>query len=133
MITAVADTHEVIWYFFANPKLSYTAKEFMDAANAPADKIGVYSLTLVEMVYLIEKGRIPGESFTRLAVALDETGNLFTEIALDLHIARALSRVDSAKIPDMPDRIVAATAFYLNIPVISKDGKIRLSGLMTIW
>jgi len=42
-------------------------------------------------------------------------------------------RVELAKVPDMPDRIIAATALHLNVPVISKDAKIQSSGLTTIW
>ena len=52
---------------------------------------------------------------------------------LSISIARALSKVDVQQIPDMPDRIVAATALQLNVPLISRDGKIRLSTIQTIW
>jgi len=52
---------------------------------------------------------------------------------VDLSIARALAKVDVQQIPDMPDRIVAATALQLNVPLISRDGKIRLSTIQTIW
>jgi len=58
MLVAVADTHAVIWYIFANPKLSSIAKAFIDGANDAGDQVGVSSITLIEMVYLIEKGRI---------------------------------------------------------------------------
>jgi predicted nucleic acid-binding protein len=40
--------------------------------------------------------------------------------------------VNAAQIPDMPDRIIAATAVHLNVPLISRDGKIRVSGVNTI-
>ena len=33
----------------------------------------------------------------------------------------------------MPDRIIAATALYLNLPVISRDHRIQLSDIDTIW
>jgi hypothetical protein len=33
----------------------------------------------------------------------------------------------------MPDRIVAATAIYLGVPVISRDGQIRASAIKTVW
>jgi PIN domain nuclease of toxin-antitoxin system len=33
----------------------------------------------------------------------------------------------------MPDRIIAATALSLGVPVISRDGKIRTSAVETIW
>jgi len=38
-----------------------------------------------------------------------------------------------AGVPDMPDCIVAATAVYFGVPVISRDGKIRASNVQTIW
>jgi PIN domain nuclease of toxin-antitoxin system len=33
----------------------------------------------------------------------------------------------------MPDRIVAATGVYFNVPVISRDGRIRSANLRTVW
>jgi PIN domain nuclease of toxin-antitoxin system len=33
----------------------------------------------------------------------------------------------------MPDRIVAATAFHLGLPVISRDRAIELSDVDAIW
>ncbi len=35
--------------------------------------------------------------------------------------------------PDMPDRIIGATALHLGLPLITRDGKIRASDLRTIW
>ncbi len=36
-------------------------------------------------------------------------------------------------VPDMPDRIVAATGVYFGVPVFSRDGRIRASIVQTIW
>jgi len=33
----------------------------------------------------------------------------------------------------MPDRIIATTALHLGVPLISRDGRIRLSSVPTIW
>jgi PIN domain nuclease of toxin-antitoxin system len=33
----------------------------------------------------------------------------------------------------MPDRIIAATGWSLNIPIISRDRKIKVSKIKTIW
>jgi len=46
MLVGMADTHAVIWYIFANPTLSSTAKAFIDGANDAGDQIGVSSITL---------------------------------------------------------------------------------------
>jgi PIN domain nuclease of toxin-antitoxin system len=133
VIAGIADTHTIIWYLFGDSRLSKTAHTFIDTAAGQGVQIGISSITLVETVYLIEKGRIPAETFSRLTQALQAQPTLQAEAQLDLAVARALSRVDSGQIPDMPDRIIAATALYLGVPVISRDSRIRLSSLQTIW
>lgn len=133
MIVGVADTHAVIWYMSADPRLSKTARMFMDSAAAQGNKLGISSITLVEIVYLIEKGRIPAESLTRLVAFLNDPLSAFTEVPLDLSVVRVLPQISSDQVPDMPDRIIAATAFYLQTPLVSRDAKIRASSLQTIW
>lgn len=85
------------------------------------------------MVYLVEKGKIPPQNFRDLAHITNEPDNLFVEIPVTLAVARSLFKVNVAQIPNMPDRIIAATAVHLNVPVISRDGKIPVSGVNTIW
>lgn len=133
MIVAIADTHTVIWYMYGDSRLSAAAKTFMENAYKAGNYVGVSSISLIEMVYLIEKRRIQTESFSLTGRELEEPDSLLVEVRIDLSIARALAKVDVNQIPDMPDRIVAATALHLNVPIISRDGKIQLSGLNTIW
>lgn len=133
MVAAVADTHALIWYLYDDPRLSSAARGFMERAAEQGDQIAISSITLVEMVYLIEKSRIPVTSLTLVANEFAVSDGLFLEIPVDLKITRALSRVDVQQIPDMPDRIVAATAVHLDIPIVSRDGKIQGSGLTTVW
>jgi predicted nucleic acid-binding protein len=44
-----------------------------------------------------------------------------------------MQQVSRDDVPDMPDRIVAATALYLGVPVISRDGKIRAANVPSVW
>jgi PIN domain nuclease of toxin-antitoxin system len=133
MIAAIADTHAAIWYLYTDARLSSNADAFMQSVEARGEQIGVSSITLVEMVYLIEKGRIPVEGFSRLAQILADPDGVFAEVPVDLRVARVLSQIDAARVPDMPDRIIAATALLWSVPLVSRDSKIRLSGLQTIW
>lgn len=133
MLRAVADTHAVIWYLAGDPSLSTVARQAFEDAAQQGHQIGISSITLVEMVYLVEKGRISAGHFTQLAAALGEPDSLLVEIPVTLVIARALSRLDAAQISDMPDRIIAATALYLSVPVISRDAQIRAAHLTTVW
>jgi PIN domain nuclease of toxin-antitoxin system len=133
MIVAVADTHAAIWYLAGDPHLSAAAKLFIDTTANNGDEIAISAITLVEMVYLIEMGRIPAQRFSNLAGELSDPDSIFIEIPVDLKIARAVSRVDAGQVPDMPDRIIAATALSLSVPLISRDHQIHLSSINTIW
>lgn len=133
MIACVADTHTIIWYLSRDNRLSSTAKQFIEMKVAIGGQVAISAITLVEMVYLIEKGRIRAESFSDLASRLGNSTSMFVEVPLDLQIARTLSQISSIQIPDMPDRIIAATALYLNVPLVSRDGKIRQSNIQTLW
>lgn len=133
MYIAVADTHTVLWYLYQDPRLSDRAKDTIDRAVNSGSSILVSAITLVEMVYLIERSRITAESLSRLAEALIDPANVFEPYPVDMTVARILANVDRMQIPDMPDRIIAATALHNGIPVISRDGKIRTSGVDTIW
>ena len=50
-----------------------------------------------------------------------------------MDIVRFLSRVPRDEVPDTPDRIIAATALYFEVPIISRDSQIRNSAILTIW
>jgi PIN domain nuclease of toxin-antitoxin system len=133
MIAAVADTHAIIWYLYADARLSLTAKQTIDQAVNAGKLIMISAITPVEMVYLIEKGRIAAEALTRLAAMLNDSSLPIDQYPVDLSVARTLSQVERDDIPDMPDRVIAATALHLRVPVISRDGKIQSSAIQTIW
>jgi PIN domain nuclease of toxin-antitoxin system len=132
-IRAVADTHAVIWYVFDDSRLSSVARTEIDSAVANGERIAVSSISLIEMVYLVDKGRIAMAVFDGIFQALDDPNPLLLEVFCDRAIAQAMRLVDRMQVPDLPDRIIAATAVHLGVPLISRDGKIRSSSVTTIW
>lgn len=118
---------------FSDPRLSVNAKAFIDQAVSEKNQIGVSSITLVEIVYLSEKNRLFPDTFEQVTTLLGDVKSVWQEIPLDRQVAEAMKAVDRAKVPDMPDRIIAATAILYNVPVISKDSKIQASNVITIW
>ena len=132
-IRVVADTHAVLWYLYNDSRLSGAAGAVMDRTDAAGEQIAMSSIGLTEIVYLIEKGRIDAAAFERVLMALDRPDATLVEIPLDRAIAQAMRRIDRAQVPDLPDRIVAATALHLGVPLVSRDRKIRLSTVTTIW
>ena len=133
MIVAVADTHAVLWYLYDNSKLSAAAREAIEGAFRGGLQIGISAIYLVEIVYLVEKGRFPEEALIRLTRALKSPRYPFREIAVDSAVAAKMQQVSREEVPDMPDRIVAATGLLNLVPVISRDRKIRAANLRTIW
>ncbi len=105
----------------------------MDQSAASGSQIVVSSISLAEIVYLIEKNRLPANFYADLKAALDDSDHLFKEAPFTLEVVDAMRQVSRADVPDMPDRIVAATAVYFGVPVISRDGKIRASNVQTLW
>jgi PIN domain nuclease of toxin-antitoxin system len=132
-VVAVADTHGFLWHVYDDPRLPAGTRSFIEAQGREGHQIGVSSITLVEILYLAEKGRIPGEAFTDVLAHLDRTGASYTEIAVDRLLVRSMERIARTEIPDMPDRIIAATALHLGVPLISRDRRIQASGIQTIW
>jgi PIN domain nuclease of toxin-antitoxin system len=134
MIAGVADTHAAVWYLFGDPRLSARAKDFIDQAAADRRSIEISPISLAEVLYLVEKkNRLPASAFDDLQSALDNPNHVFKEAPFTSGVVKAMRQVSREDVPDMPDRIVAATAVYLGVPVISRDGKIRASNVQTIW
>lgn len=133
MAAVVVDTHAIVWYLSADPRLSSKAAAALDGATAAGEVIHVPSVCLVELSYLIEKGRVPATARKRLVDALDDPATPCRLVPLDRGVADAVELVTRSEVPDLPDRIVSATAVALGVPLVSRDGRIRASQVETIW
>jgi PIN domain nuclease of toxin-antitoxin system len=133
MIEAVADTHAALWLLTNDLRLSTVAKDTFLAIAGRGNQVGLSAITFAEMVYLVEKHRIGATQFSDLAQRAETVGAFLTVVPLDLAVSRSMTRVSAAEVPDMPDRIIAATAIMLGVPLISRDSKIRASAIQTIW
>ena len=133
MAAVVVDTHAVLWYLAQDPKLSQKAMETLDSATQAGEPIYVPAICLVELTYLVEKNRLPITARERLIAALDDPEKPTHLVPMDRAIVDAVEFVSRTEVPDMPDRIIAATALALQLPLISRDSRIRASQVHTIW
>jgi PIN domain nuclease of toxin-antitoxin system len=83
VLQAVADTHAVIWYLYDDRRLSAPARAVIEEASASGDTIGMSAITLVEIIYLVERSRIPSEALQRLEHRLAAGGSVLVVLALD--------------------------------------------------
>lgn len=133
MIVAIADTHAVLWYLFSDPRLGAGASTFIDRTVLNGDEIGVSAISIAEIVYLVEKGRIVSTALAELEAATADPTAVLRHLPLDHTIAAKMAEVSRQAVPDLPDRVIAATALFYGVPVLSCDGKIEASGIPTIW
>jgi predicted nucleic acid-binding protein len=68
-----------------------------------------------------------------LRAALNNPNHIFDEAPFTAEVVAAMRLVSRADVPDMPDRIVSATAIFLGVPLLSRDGRIRASNVQTVW
>jgi PIN domain nuclease of toxin-antitoxin system len=132
-MSAVLDTHAAIWYLLDAQNLSQPVFSLIDAAAASGEPAYISAVSLVEVVYLVERGRIAAGAFERFAGELDKANPAFRVFPLDYNVAGSLRAIPRNVVPDMPDRIIAATARHLGLPLITRDRRLQAAGIQTIW
>jgi len=130
---AITDTHALIWYLSGDHRLSPGAQQSFEEAADRGYRIGVPVICIIEIIYLVEKGKIPYHAFTKLMEELQIPGSVIAYIPLNLDIALTMQKIPHSQVPDMPDRMIAATAHHLDLPLITRDNAIICTGLTTIW
>ena len=133
MPNCVTDTHGLIWYLEDNIRLGRTASQLFDACDRGEIVIYVPTICLVEIIYLQEKGRIPAHLKAQLDAELQAGESGLVLVDLTAEVAKAVADIPRNLVPDMPDRVISATALHLDLPLISRDRQIQLANLKTIW
>jgi PIN domain nuclease of toxin-antitoxin system len=132
-MSAVLDTHAAIWYLLDTKNLSDSVFSLIDNAAATGVPTYISAVTLIEVVYLVERGRIAADAFEKFSHELSQNNPAFRVVPIDFKIASALRSVPREIVPDMPDRIIAATALYLSLPLVTRDRRLQAAGIQTTW
>jgi PIN domain nuclease of toxin-antitoxin system len=72
-------------------------------------------------------------SINQLIQAMDDPASGITLAPITIGVSRAVRSVPRKLVPDMPDRIIAATAVHLGLPLVTADSQIHSSGIAIIW
>ncbi len=130
----VADTHSILWYLAKDRRLSRHARSVFQVAKEDRSRILVPSIVLVEAIFLMQRRRIPEAQVLKLFELSEDAEASICVVPLNMAVARAVGDFGPTAIPDMPDRIIAATARALNLPLITVDPIITESELVeVIW
>lgn len=127
----VTDTHSFLWYLSEDERLSKMAKLVFDGAEDGQNAIVIPTIVLAESLHILEEGKFSTLAFKDI-IRKVESGWNYTELPLDITIIKKMEEFN--KLPELHDRIIAASAAILNAELITKDSKIKNSGYVrTIW
>ena len=125
----VADTMAIVLYL-ENRKSNAIVEQIFDEADNGKITIHVPAIVFAEILYLSEKGRI-GLTLADVEKHLKKSPN-FRETPLNFEIIEQAEQISD--IPELHDRLIAATAKFLNLELITNDPKITNSAFVkTIW
>lgn len=97
-----------------------------DAADDPTQRIFLSAISLIELRYLTEKSRINAAVLPKVLAEIDAPQSILAVIPIDRILADQMALIPRQTVPEMPDRIIAATALLLGLPLVTADTKIRL-------
>ena len=111
------DTHPLVWHLRKSVRLSAKARSCFRAADRGRAQIVIPAMVLVEVMYLAERNRIT----TQLVeiITLVKTSTNYLIVPLDETVI-AVAQTLPATI-ELHDRLIAATAKALNVPLITGD------------
>lgn len=128
--TVLLDTHVLLWYDFAPGNLSDAARETLRGRDA---RVLVSAMTALEIAIKHRLGRLPQAAalLTEYEATLARYG--FEELPLASAPALRVARIEHAH-PDPFDRVLAAQALELDVPLVTRDPVFAgFGGLETLW
>ena len=123
------DTCTLIWSIFSPAQLSSESRLLIaDRSN----QIYVSAASAWEIATKVRRGRLPlAEALERNFLEDMENGG-FSLLSIDAGVALRAGRLTTEH-RDPFDRMIAAQALSLDIPVLSPDTKLDLFGVRRIW
>lgn len=132
-MTALLDTHVLLWIAGEHRRLSVKARRFIERA-APKHELAIASITLWEIARLAANRRVTvsGTLATWLTELLASTG-----VAV-LELTPSIVELSIAFGPDYPkdpaDQIIGATSRAHGLPLITADTRLHACPLLkTVW
>lgn len=130
----VADTHTILWYLSGNKRLSAKAKKIFKQAQMGRSQVIIPSITLVETIFLVQREKVDRDILNLLLRLSENPRESIYIYSLHKAVVLTLGDFGPAAVPELADRIIAATARYLGAPLLTRDNVIQSSSLVeTIW
>jgi PIN domain nuclease of toxin-antitoxin system len=128
-VRVLLDTHTLIWAKISPESLSRQVAQIM---ADPRNEIFVSAASAWEIATKVRLGKLPGaEDLERgFLETMEESG--YTLMSIDAESALRAGRLVEDH-GDPFDRMIAAHALAMDIPVLSKDPKLDVFGVRRLW
>ena len=123
------DTVAIVRHLSGNTKIGKKAAKILNSTDTSDHTLFLSTVSLMEILYLSEKHRIP----ITLKETLDSlnTSSIYQIVNLTPEILIVAEKVAFF---ELHDRLILATAKWLDVPIISSDRRFaEVEGLTTIW
>ncbi len=129
----MVDTHGLVWYALERwKKLGKAARRVLSSADQGDAVVYVPTIVLVEIGELERLGRIRLRSGLRRWARELFSRNAFRPAELNVEVA--LKAHSLHQVQERGDRLIAATALHLDLPLITRDRALgTATGVRTIW
>lgn len=126
------DTHTAIWLVSDFEKLSPAAKREIVKARRNGEALSISCITLLEIVRLVEKGRI--ELGMGLRSCLESMETTFAVISITSRACALILELPPKYPKDPADRIIGATALAEGFTLVTADHDILDAGMVrAVW
>ena len=127
MDSFVTDTQALVKFMMGKKVINDRSHQAFQSADKGETTIIIPAIVLMEVLYLFEKNRIN--------ISLLQTEDLFKSQnyqfePLNFEILKTASEIND--IPELHDRLIAATARYLDLPIITNDPVIQDSKFVEV-
>jgi PIN domain nuclease of toxin-antitoxin system len=130
---AVIDSHTLIWYAIgAWKRLGADARRLLQRADAGTGAVFVPTVVLIEVLEAERTGRLKLPAGPSAWLEGITASSSFPVAELTVDVVRRAQTLYS--IPERGDRLIAATAAALDLPLITRDPEIaRAAGVDLVW
>jgi PIN domain nuclease of toxin-antitoxin system len=98
-VAAVLDAHAAVWYLLKSRSLSPKALGAIEVALQSGEPAFLPSISLVEVLYLVEKGRLPMAALERLMLALESPVTALRIAPLDIDVTKFVQQIPRDTVP----------------------------------
>jgi predicted nucleic acid-binding protein len=126
MSSFVTDTQALVKFMMGKKVINDNSHKAFQEADKGKATIIIPAIVLMEVLYLFEKNRIP-IGLLHIEDLMQSDNYQFEPLSLE--ILKAASEI--MDIPELHDRLIAATARHFDMPIITNDPDICASSFVT--